>query len=74
MMKFLVQQKGANVNFEDSEKQTPIFYATEKKNLEMVKFLIAQGAKLEHRELLLRTPLYFAASCGAKEVLECLLA
>lgn len=41
MLEFLVSQKGANVNQEDGEKQTPVFYATERKNLEMVKFLHA---------------------------------
>ncbi len=39
----------------------------------MVKFLEAQGANLNHREMLLRTPLYFAASQGSNHIIKYLI-
>ena len=45
----------------------------ERKNLAMVMFLHESGANIEHREMLLRTPLYFAASVGSKDVLRYLI-
>jgi ankyrin repeat protein len=39
----------------------------------MVKYLHEHGANIEHREMLLRTPLYFAASVGCKDVLRYLI-
>jgi ankyrin repeat protein len=44
-----------------------------KKSLEMVKFLEAHGANLNHREMLLRTPLYFAASQGSNHIIKYLI-
>jgi ankyrin repeat protein len=39
----------------------------------MVKYLDEQGANLEHREILLRTPLYFAASMGCVDIIHYLV-
>ena len=50
-----------------------MFYAVESKSLEIVKLLETHGASIEHRENLLRTPLYFAASVGCKEIIEHLI-
>ncbi len=73
LIRFLCSQSGVNVNQEDAEKQTPVFYAVAKKNLSMVILLESLGANLEHREMLLRTPLYFAASNGSTEILRYLV-
>ena len=50
-----------------------MFYAVSKKNLEMVKLLESHGANLNHREMLFRTPLYFAASIGSVDIIKYLI-
>lgn len=39
----------------------------------MLQYLEKHGANLEHREMLLRTPLYFAASCGCTDIIRYLV-
>ena len=73
MMRFLVTQKYASLEMVDKEGATPLFYAIMKKNFEMVKFLDEHGAYFEHREVLLRTPVYFAASNGSNDIIKYLI-
>ena len=45
----LLSSSGADVNAEDDDSWTPLLNATKEGHLEVVKFLVDNGAKLEHR-------------------------
>ena len=73
MIKMLIESYSMDVNIEDKEQATPIFYACRQGNLEVIKYLHQKGAKLEHKEFQDRTPLYVAASNGEVIILRYLL-
>ena len=62
MLRLLVQLRGVDLEIEDKNGYTPLFYAIMKKQIDMVRLLSEAGANLEHKEHMNRTPLYFAAS------------
>ncbi len=72
MAKLLVE-KGANINSEDKDGMTPLYYAILRKSEEMCDFLLSHGADLEHTECQLRTPLYWTSSLGELDMLEYLI-
>ena len=45
----LLSSSGADVNAEDDDSWTALLNATKEGHLEVVKFLVDNGAKLEHR-------------------------
>jgi ankyrin repeat protein len=49
---------------QDKDGHTPIFYAIGKKNVDIFMYLAENGADIDHKEILNRTPLYWAASTG----------
>jgi ankyrin repeat protein len=50
MIKILIEKYGIDVNIEDKEQATPLFYACRQGNLEVVSYLDEKGANLEHKE------------------------
>ncbi len=50
MITLLVEKYGMDVNIEDKEQATPIFYACRQGNLDVIKYLDKKGANLEHKE------------------------
>jgi len=62
---------GANVNARGDGSQTPLHLAV---NAEVASLLIRKGAALEAQDHYGRTPLYWAAGAGRRDVVECLLA
>jgi ankyrin repeat protein len=50
MIKILIEQYGMDVNIEDKEEASPLFYACRQGNLEVVRYLDEKGANLEHKE------------------------
>jgi hypothetical protein len=63
--------KGADVNALALAKQTPLHLAVTK---EIAQLLISKGAQIETRDRWGRTPLFWAAGTGRKDVVEALLA
>lgn len=51
MIELLLSSKHTDINAEDKERATPIFYSVSKKNLEILKYLAEKGANLNHREI-----------------------
>eukprot|EP00344_Euplotes_crassus_P011592 CAMPEP_0197006716 /NCGR_PEP_ID=MMETSP1380-20130617/36669_1 /TAXON_ID=5936 /ORGANISM="Euplotes crassus, Strain CT5" /LENGTH=143 /DNA_ID=CAMNT_0042426423 /DNA_START=226 /DNA_END=654 /DNA_ORIENTATION=+ len=52
---------------------TPLYWAIEQKNTEIVTYLIDQGVNLEHKDSQNRSSIYWAASCGEIPNLKLLL-
>ena len=58
----------------DIDNESPLYEAIEKYDLDLVRYLIEEcGADINHREVQLRTPLYFCCSKGAYEIAEYLI-
>eukprot|EP00347_Sterkiella_histriomuscorum_P000026 403377465 len=60
----------ADINFQKIQNQTPLHYAVETKNLEIVKFLIKKYAELNARNNDCRTPLHLASANGSLEIVQ----
>ena len=65
---------GVNIETEDSEGLTPLFYAVQSKSVETLNFLREKGANVFHKEKQGRSLFYWAASLGNVEMLNILLA
>jgi ankyrin repeat protein/ribosomal protein S13 len=61
---------GANVNYQDEDKLTPIMYAIVSEHLDIVKELIARGADITVANHNGATPLHLAASINDIEILK----
>lgn len=64
VIKFLLDQKGINVNKPTHDDRTYLFWASNKGNVEAVKYLIDKGAKVNIEDSHGMTPISFAASAG----------
>lgn len=66
--------EGANVNFVDTNRisDTPLHIAVREKHVEIVKFLIEKGAKLNIKNSRGKTPLDIAERIGLKEIITIL--
>jgi len=62
-----VLTKGADVNTADEYGVTPLHYATQRGNINIVKLLIAQGAHLDAKDNAGRTPLHYASGADSNE-------
>lgn len=71
VLKMLVHQGGLNIK--DSSGRTPLHYAAQTGHLEMVKFLIYQGANVDSRNYDGHTALHLAAWEDHLGVVECLV-
>jgi ankyrin repeat protein len=69
----LLLERGADLEMQDKEGLTPIFYAVQSKSLEIFYFLKEKGANLFHVEKQGRTLFYWTASLGRMELLDVLL-
>jgi hypothetical protein len=64
---------GADVNLQDTYKQTPLSWASSR-GLEFVRLLLKHGANVNTQDCLIRkTPLHRAAGCGNFEIVRLLL-
>lgn len=62
---------GADFEALDNQKQTAIFYAIKRADMEVLKFLVEQlKVNVNHREYQKRTPLYLAAFQGSIEIVD----
>lgn len=64
VIRFLLQQKGNDVNKLTHDKRTYVFWAGYKGNVALAKTLIAKGAKLNLKDSHLMSPLTFTAVAG----------
>ena len=62
----LLFEKGADLDSEDRQGQTPLSLATEKGHEAVVKLLLEKGAELDSKDIGGRTPLTWAAVNGHK--------
>lgn len=58
MLKLLREKYRVDLDAQDKEEATPLFYACRQGNLEIIKYLDSQGVNLEHREFQDRTAVY----------------
>jgi len=65
---------GANVNFVDTKKWTPIFHAIQSNQIEMVKTLLRSGADVNVLDSTKAAPIHWAAYGGESEMLRILIA
>lgn len=64
VIKFLLDQKGVDVNKPTHDARTYLFWAANKGNVEVVEYLISKGAKVNIEDSHGMTPISFAASAG----------
>ena len=69
----LMLDAGTDVNLASLEKVTPLIAASYAGQVDMVKKLIAKGAKLEEEDRLHKSALVYAAGMGHHEVIDVLL-
>jgi serine/threonine-protein phosphatase 6 regulatory ankyrin repeat subunit B len=62
-----------NVDTADGEDRTPLFYACQNGNAEMVNYLLDQGAEVNWSDNSNQTPLFIACQNGRTEVVRILL-
>ena len=63
----LLKLPGLNLDIEDNDGETPLFYAIKQGNLAAVNALIAKGVNPNHRNHRHLTPLFVGASCMEKK-------
>ncbi len=59
-----MHENGANWEDEDIEKMTPLYYAIRGENLHVINFLLDKKVNINHKEIMHRTPFYWACSLG----------
>ena len=64
VIKFLLDQKGVDVNKPTHDARTYLFWAANKGNVDVVEYLISKGAKVNMEDSHGMTPISFAASAG----------
>lgn len=70
----LLLENGADVDVADDDGLTPIMFAILFHNIDTTKLLIEHGANINCRDnIIMQTPLHFAADEGLEEVVELLL-
>lgn len=68
-VKDLIKADPKLINVKSTEKMTPIFYALQRNALDVVRFLISKGAKLDARDGDGSPPLFYAGSKEAVDIL-----
>ncbi|CAM9598141.1 unnamed protein product [Choristocarpus tenellus] len=63
-VRFLVDNKGANVNCKDYWQRTPLHLASATGNVDLIRFFLQRGADVNTQDVDLRTPLHLACSSG----------
>ena len=69
-MKYLVKEKGADVNKENNNGQTPLFSVCTYGNSEIVKYLVEHGANVNKADKDGKTPLFDACWDGNLEIVK----
>lgn len=69
----LLINSGANVNTPCKNCSTPLHFAAQTRNLELVKLLIQKGAKIDEKNINDSSPIHDAIEGGSKEIFEELL-
>jgi|GEM_PF-3147649 len=64
---------GADINWQDNRKYTPLFIAIENKNIQAVKLLIENNADITFKDVFGNTVLHQAVASGDKDILKELL-
>lgn len=72
-IKKLGSESAVLVNEKDSEGWTPLHYAAARGNLEIVKYLLSQGADINAKENMEYTPLINAVATSHYDVVRCLV-
>jgi uncharacterized protein len=67
-------RRGDNPNFVDPDGRTPLDYAAEHGNTEIIKMLLDGGARIDYRDKFGSTALHWAAERGHAEAVEMLVA
>jgi len=70
LLKFLKDRYNCNLEARDCEEMTPLFYALESRNLEVIKYLTEKGANLEHNDFVRQTPFYYACYTSSVEAVR----
>jgi len=73
-VQFFVERNGVDVNARDEHKNTPIIYASGwNSNAKVLQYLISQGGKVNVKNCVGNTPLYFAVGNNSAEVVQILV-
>ncbi|MGL9761743.1 MAG: ankyrin repeat domain-containing protein [Wolbachia sp.] len=60
----------ANIDAQDKDGKTPLHFAAQEGNLDMVQFFLGRGAKIEAKDIYGWTPLHFAASSDKLDIVK----
>jgi ankyrin repeat protein len=71
-LNFLIA-RGADIDYRDEQKRTPLHHAASSGSIITVRFLVTIGADIHAFASRVGTPLHAAALGGSKEVVECLI-
>ena len=72
MMKLLVEFK-VNIEAEEKQKMTPIYFAADQDDQEMLDYLIEIGANVNHLDTRNRTPVYYVTEISKPSIIKTLL-
>ncbi len=70
MVKYLVEEKNADVNAKDNYGNTPLHWAAGRGHLPVVRYLIEKGAKVDAMNILGQTPCDLTNDEGIKVAME----
>ena len=70
LLKFLKEKYNCSLEARDCEEMTPLFYALESKNIQVIEYLINQGVNLEHNDFVRQTPFYYACYVSSVEAVR----
>ncbi len=73
MTKFLIEEKGAEVDFEGINSTTALLEVSKNGYIEIVKILVAHGADINIKASISRTPLHYALEKGYMDIAEFLI-
>ena len=68
--KYLVEEKGADINAVNKDNKTALYRAAYNNKLEVVKFLVEKGADVNIKTFIGNSPLDIARTAGSLEVVE----
>ncbi|MCP5491896.1 MAG: ankyrin repeat domain-containing protein [Chlamydiales bacterium] len=70
---YLLLKMGANVNAENSLKQTPLHYAVHKGDEKTLTLLLKNNACIDERDIYGKTPLHYAVRKGSEDIIAFLI-
>ncbi|MDQ7815473.1 MAG: ankyrin repeat domain-containing protein [Melioribacteraceae bacterium] len=73
-VKLLIEKEPDLVNARDPNEQSPLHYAVQKSNPDIIKLLVVRRAAVDIKNKMGLTPFYYAASSGKKDIINYLLA